>query len=160
MHAYLALGSNMGNRLDNLKSAMSFLVKSGIKIVKHSSIYETLPAEIEELQDNYLNMAVHVSFDKGPFALLNDCRRIELLLGRKRPYFHSPRIIDIDILTVENILISTKVLKLPHPGIEKRAFVIWPLNDIAGNLRLSSGKTVSQAKNSLNGNGIVSVWKI
>jgi len=160
MHAYLALGSNMGNRLDNINAAISLLEKNRIKIIKHSSVYETLPAEVIDVQENYLNMAIHVTFDKGPFALLDDCRRIEILLGRKRPYFHSPRIIDIDILVVENILISTNVLELPHPGIENREFVIWPLNEIAGNLRLASGKTVSKAKNNLNGNGIVSVWKI
>lgn len=160
MQGYLSLGSNLGDRLAYLKTAMELLESSGIKTNKYSSVYETVPLDVKDSQENYLNMVIQSLFDMGPFALLEKCMKIETDMGRQRPYFHSPRIIDIDILVIENIFINTEILTLPHPGIEKRGFIIWPLNEIAENLKLASGKTVNEIKKTLGQDEIVTVWRI
>jgi 2-amino-4-hydroxy-6-hydroxymethyldihydropteridine diphosphokinase len=160
MNGYLSIGSNIGNRLKYLREALSELGHRNIIALKTSSIYETFPAEINDIQDNYLNLAVMASFDMGPFALLENCLDIEKKLGRTRPYPGAPRTVDIDILMVEHIFINTGALKLPHPGIEKRAFVIWPLGEIAPDLFLPSGRNVGEVKKSLNDNEILNIWKL
>jgi 2-amino-4-hydroxy-6-hydroxymethyldihydropteridine diphosphokinase len=160
MLGYLLIGSNIGNRLKYLRDALSELEHRKIVLLKTSSIYESLPAETNNIQENYLNLAVMASFDMGPFALLESCLDIERKLGRTRPYFHAPRTVDIDILMVEHIFISTDNLKLPHPGIEKRAFVIWPLSEIAPDLILASGRSIGEVKESIKGNGILNIWNI
>jgi len=160
MLGYLSIGSNIGNRRKYLGDALSELEPRKINILKISSIYESLPFETDEIQGNYLNMAVMASFDMGPFALLKDCLDIENKLGRIRPYPHAPRTLDIDILMVEHILICTDALILPHPGIEKRAFVIWPLGEIAPDLILPSGRDIREVRESLKDNEKLKIWKI
>lgn len=160
MLGYLSIGSNIGNRRKYLEDALSELELRKINILNKSSIYESQPFETEDIQDNYLNMAVMASFDKGPFALLKDCLDIENKLGRVRPYPHAPRTLDIDILMVEHIFICTDILILPHPGIEKRAFVIWPLGEIAQDLILPSGRNTLEVRESLKDNEKLKIWKI
>jgi 2-amino-4-hydroxy-6-hydroxymethyldihydropteridine diphosphokinase len=160
MIGYLSIGSNIGNRLKYLGDALSKLEHREIILLKTSSIYESLPFETDDIQGNYLNLAVMASFDMGPFALLENCLDIESELGRTRPYFHAPRTADIDILMVEHIFICTDALILPHPGIEKRAFVIWPLSEIAPDLILPSGRNIREVKESLKDNENLKIWKI
>ncbi len=160
MLGYLSIGSNIGNRRKYLEDALSELELRKINILNKSSIYESQPFETEDIQENYLNMAVMASFDKGPFALLKDCLDIENKLGRVRPYPHAPRTLDIDILMVEHIFICTDILILPHPGIEKRAFVIWPLGEIAQDLILPSGRNTLEVRESLKDNEKLKIWKI
>jgi 2-amino-4-hydroxy-6-hydroxymethyldihydropteridine diphosphokinase len=160
MLGYLSIGSNIGNRLKHLKDALSELGHRNIIALKTSSIYESIPAEINDIQENFLNLAVMASFDMGPFALLDNCLDVEKRLGRIRSYPHAPRTVDIDILMVEHIFISTGALKLPHPGIEKRAFVIWPLGEIAPDLILASGRNISEVRESLKDNEILNIWKL
>jgi 2-amino-4-hydroxy-6-hydroxymethyldihydropteridine diphosphokinase len=160
MLGYLLIGSNIGNRLKYLTNALSELGHRKIIALKTSSIYESLPAEINDIQGNYLNLAVMTSFDMGPFALLENCLDIERKLGRTRPYLHAPRTVDIDILMVEHIFINTSNLKLPHPRIEKRAFALWPLSEIAPDLILPSGRNIGEVKESLKDDGILNIWKI
>ncbi|HEY9162236.1 MAG TPA: 2-amino-4-hydroxy-6-hydroxymethyldihydropteridine diphosphokinase [Desulfomonilia bacterium] len=160
MLGYLSIGSNIGNRKKYLENALSELTLRKINILKKSSIYESLPFETDDFQGNYLNMAVMVSFDMGPFALLKDCLDIENKLGRIRPYRHAPRTLDIDILMVEHIFIRTDVLILPHPGIEKRAFVIWPLGEISPDMLLPSGRYIREVKESLKDSENLNIWKI
>ncbi len=160
MVGYLSIGSNMGNRRKYLEDALSELTLRKINILKSSSVYESLPFETEGSQENYLNMAVIASFDMGPFALLENCLDIENKLGRIRPCPHAPRTLDIDILMVEHIFICTDVLILPHPGIEKRAFVIWPLGEISQDMILPSGRNISEVKESLKDNENLNIWKI
>jgi 2-amino-4-hydroxy-6-hydroxymethyldihydropteridine diphosphokinase len=160
MLGYLLIGSNIGNRLKYIRNALSELGYRKIIALKTSSIYESLPAETKDIQENYLNLAVMASFDMGPFALLENCLDIEKKLGRTRPYFHAPRTVDIDILMIEHIFISTGALRLPHPGIEKRAFVIWPLSEIAPGLVLPSGRVISEIKESLKGSETSNIWKL
>lgn len=160
MLGYLSIGSNIGNRQKYLGDALSELELRKITILKTSSIYESLPFETDEIQGNYLDMAVMASFDMGPFALLENCLDIENKLGRIRPYPHAPRTLDIDILMVEHIFICTDTLILPHPGIEKRAFVIWPLGEIEPDIILPSGRNIREVKESLKDNEKLKIWKI
>jgi 2-amino-4-hydroxy-6-hydroxymethyldihydropteridine diphosphokinase len=160
MLGYLSIGSNIGNRQKYLGDALSELEFRKINILKTSSIYESLPFETDEIQGNYLNMAVMASFDMGPFALLKNCLDIENKLGRIRPYPQAPRTLDIDILMVEHIFICMDALILPHPGIEKRAFVIWPLGEIAPDLILPSGRNIREVRESLKDNEKLKIWKI
>ncbi len=160
MLGYLLIGSNIGDRLKYLRNALSELEQRKINLLKKSSIYESLPVETNDIQENYLNLAVMASFDLGPFALLENCLDIERKLGRTRPYFHAPRTVDIDILMVEHIFINTGCLQLPHPGIEKRAFVVWPLSEIAPDLILASGRNIDEVKESFMGNEILNIWNI
>jgi 2-amino-4-hydroxy-6-hydroxymethyldihydropteridine diphosphokinase len=148
MLGYLSIGSNLGNRGYYLKEALSCLSNCGVVPLKISSVYETIPLGVKEIQDNFFNLVVSICFDMGPFALLETCLDIELKLGRTRPYHHAPRVIDIDILLVEKFIIDTCSLKLPHPGIQSREFVIWPMQEIAPRLILPSGRSISELKDS------------
>jgi 2-amino-4-hydroxy-6-hydroxymethyldihydropteridine diphosphokinase len=146
MRGFLSLGSNLGDREAYLKDALRHLATRGAQIIKASRIYETVPVEVTSEQGNYLNMVVEVAFEGEPLELLDLCQRVEGALGRVRPYTHAPRTIDIDILLIHDILLDQERLILPHPRIEKRTFVIYPLAEIAPDLILPSGRTVTQVK--------------
>jgi len=90
--------------------------------------------------------------------LLKVCRSVEDSLGRVRPYLHSPRTMDIDILLLDGIRINEEHLVVPHPELERRAFVIHPLAELAPDLVLPSGRTVADVKKELGNDEIVSVW--
>jgi 2-amino-4-hydroxy-6-hydroxymethyldihydropteridine diphosphokinase len=133
--AYLALGSNLGMRPHNLKKAKILLEECGIKILKVSKIYET-KAVSRISQRNFLNQCIEVKTDHDPKKLLSICQIIEKQMGRKRLQpkksgSEKPRVIDIDILLYESIIINSKFLKIPHPRMHLRQFVLEPLNDIA-----------------------------
>ena len=161
MIGYLSIGSNIGNRLKYLGDALSKLETQRNNFIKDIlNIRVIAVLKTDDIQGNYLNLAVMASFDMGPFALLENCLDIENELGRTRPYFHAPRTADIDILMVEHIFICTDALILPHPGIEKRAFVIWPLSEIVPDLILPSGRNIREVKESLKDNENLKIWKI
>ncbi|MFC1810966.1 2-amino-4-hydroxy-6-hydroxymethyldihydropteridine diphosphokinase [Patescibacteria group bacterium] len=136
--AYLALGSNLGKRPQNLKKAIELLKECGVKILKSSKIHETKPVS-RILQRKFLNQCLEVETKHNPQKLLKICQLIEGQMGRdrivkKRKYHEKPRKIDIDILLYENLIINSKFLKIPHPRMHKRKFVLEPLNDIAPRL--------------------------
>jgi 2-amino-4-hydroxy-6-hydroxymethyldihydropteridine diphosphokinase len=157
MNGYLSLGSNLGDRIGNLKSALDLLRGNGVRITAVSSVYETRPVETEDAQGNYLNLAAAVVFDGSPHELLEVCRRVESELGRQRPYFHAPRTIDIDILMFEGMSVSSPELTVPHPRMEQRAFVVWPLSEIAPDIVLPSGRGIIEVKSRLPNDEIVRV---
>lgn len=133
--AYLALGSNLGQRPQNLKKARKLLEECGVKILKSSKIYETKPVS-RISQRKFFNQCLEVETKHNPQKLLKICRFIERQMGRdhtvkKRAGSEKPRTIDIDILFYENFILDTKFLKIPHPRMHKRKFVLEPLNDIA-----------------------------
>lgn len=160
MRGYLSLGSNLGDRLENLKSSLDELSLLGVRTIRTSRVYETKPVEVIGQQKNYLNMVAAVEFDIAPSALLKVCQSVEESLGRKRTYPHAPRTIDIDILLLEHSTVSTKKLVVPHPRMENRAFVIFPLADIAPHIVLPSGRDIIDVKNALSDDEILKVWKI
>lgn len=134
--AYIALGSNLGDRFNYLKKSILLLENhEKIKVVNTSSIYETEPVGYAD-QDQFLNMAVQVSTSLDPLALLDVCLKIENELGRKREVRWGPRTLDLDILLYNHENIETENLTIPHPRMTERAFVILPLLEMDPNMML------------------------
>tara|TARA_B110000967_G_scaffold16126_1_gene15256 strand:+ start:218 stop:739 length:522 start_codon:yes stop_codon:yes gene_type:complete len=129
--AYLAIGSNLGNKINNIEVAKFELVKYKIKILKTSSNYksESWP---DESMPNYINIVIKVKTSLAPLELLEVCNLIEFKLGRIRSKKNSPRTCDIDIIDYNKIILSTKNNKLilPHPRMNKRNFVLLPLYEV------------------------------
>ncbi|HOS97893.1 MAG TPA: 2-amino-4-hydroxy-6-hydroxymethyldihydropteridine diphosphokinase [Deltaproteobacteria bacterium] len=160
IRAYLCLGSNLGNRRALIDAARELLEREGVGILRASRVYETMPVEVQDRQEPYLNMVLEVVFDGDPLGLLERCQGVENSLGRKRPYRHAPRTMDIDILLVEGVTMDHDLLKVPHPGLEQRAFAVYPLADVSPGLILPSGRTAAEVKNLLKGDEEVRVWGI
>lgn len=128
--AFLSLGTNIGDRLDNLQTALRFLrLSEGVTIEKLSSIYETEPVGYTE-QPAFLNMAIQVSTSLSAEELLELCLSLEQKLGRIREFKWGPRIIDLDILLYNQDNIKSEKLIVPHPRMHERAFVLVPLIEI------------------------------
>ena len=128
--AYLALGSNVGDRLGNFRQAVSQLdVNAGIYVEAKSRIYETQSVEGGGDAD-FLNAVVRIRTSLSAEQLLTAVREIEEQLGRPQPPRHGPRLIDIDILIYGDERIETEVLSVPHPRMYRRAFVLKPLLDV------------------------------
>ncbi len=124
----LSLGSNLGDRLNYLRSAIDLLRGSRIRTFRCSSVYETEPVEFTG-QPDFLNMVVAARTPLGPEAVLAAGQQIEQQLGRRRPA--RARTIDIDLLYYGTIEVSTGDLELPHPRLHERRFVLIPLHEIA-----------------------------
>ncbi|MCD2247644.1 2-amino-4-hydroxy-6-hydroxymethyldihydropteridine diphosphokinase [Listeria marthii] len=129
--AFLSIGTNIGERLDNLNDAIQGLAASEqIKITKVSSVYETDAVGYED-QAAFLNIAAEVETNFTPVDLLDFCLALELELGRVRLFKWGPRLIDIDVLLYDDVKIDTEKLKIPHPYMKERAFVMIPLIEIS-----------------------------
>jgi 2-amino-4-hydroxy-6-hydroxymethyldihydropteridine diphosphokinase len=126
---YLALGSNLGDRMGNLRSAVERLAQK-VNIKKISSVYETEPVYYEE-QPLYLNAVLSAVTELESSDLLRFVKGIESDLGRQPSFRNAPRLIDIDILFYGDRVVQTEGLTIPHPGIAERAFVLVPLAEIA-----------------------------
>ncbi len=129
---YLALGSNLDNRLANLKEAVASLPPQ-MDVKAKSHIYETPPWGYED-QPKFLNQALKVQTYLEPEPLLKHIKRLEIALGRKASFQHGPRLIDMDILFYDEIILNTPALTLPHPRLHERGFVLLPMMDIAPDL--------------------------
>jgi 2-amino-4-hydroxy-6-hydroxymethyldihydropteridine diphosphokinase len=131
--AHIALGSNLGNRAANLRTALEMLAQTaGISITAVSAIYETAPVGGPE-QDPYLNACAALVTKLTPTRLLLMMLDIEKKMGRVRKVRWGPRIIDLDLLLYGEIMMNTPLLELPHPRMSERDFVLIPLADIAPN---------------------------
>jgi len=130
MLCYIGIGSNLGDRHKNIRDAIEELRKTkGIEVKKISHIYETEPVGGPE-QPRYLNGAIGIETDLEPRQLLFATQHIENQLGRKRTEKDGSRTIDLDILTYGDIKIDEPDLKIPHPRMNEREFVLKPLRDI------------------------------
>jgi len=129
---YLALGSNMGNRLVNLKNAVGQLARQ-MNVKKESPVYETPPWGFAD-QAAFLNQVVMAETYLKPEALLAHLKRLEVALGRVPSFENGPRLIDIDILFFDDVVMDTPTLVIPHPRLHERAFVLVPLAHLAPDL--------------------------
>jgi 2-amino-4-hydroxy-6-hydroxymethyldihydropteridine diphosphokinase len=130
---YLALGSNLGERDANLKAALAAL-KPDVRIDRVSSVYDTAPQLVLD-QPRFHNIACSGRTQLDPFALLRLAKHIERELGRIAGPRYGPRLIDIDLLLYDDLIIDTPELVVPHPRMAERAFVLVPLAEIAPDLR-------------------------
>jgi 2-amino-4-hydroxy-6-hydroxymethyldihydropteridine diphosphokinase len=128
-YIYLSLGSNVGDRMTYLRSALAELAASGVHILRVSKVYETEP-EGYLAQAWFLNLVAEVETRLFPQQLLKCIHRIERKLKRRRVFRNGPRTIDIDIVFYRNLTMKTETLEIPHPRYQERSFVLAPLADL------------------------------
>lgn len=141
---FIGLGSNLGDRNQQLESAIRELESGGdIRVVKRSSVYETEPFGVKD-QPDFLNMVIAVETELSPEALLEECLKAEERLGRVRHRYWGERTIDIDLLSYHQEVRRTSRLRIPHMYLAMRRFVLEPLAEIAGDEIIQQGKTASE----------------
>ena len=135
-HVFLSLGSNIGDRQANLEAVIAALEREHIHVVACSSVYETEPQDVTN-QPWFLNMVVACESQFFPRQMLKILQRIEREIGRTRAGAipRGPRLIDIDILLLGNVVMATEQLTIPHPRMLDRRFVLEPLLEIAPGIR-------------------------
>ena len=131
--AYVALGSNLGDKEANLRKALELLEERGVEVVKTSSFICTEPYGVTD-QPQFLNGVCEVRTSLVPLALLHTLLEIEQEMGRVRLRHWGERNIDLDLLLYEDVVMDTGELKLPHPDMQNRDFVLLPLAEIAPKL--------------------------
>jgi 2-amino-4-hydroxy-6-hydroxymethyldihydropteridine diphosphokinase len=127
---YLGLGSNLGDRRTNLAKAIQ-LLEHEVSIERASSVYETDPWGVED-QPRFLNCVVAANTSLTPHELLVKLKSIEKEIGRLPSFRYGPRLVDLDLLLYDELVVSTDELTIPHPRMLERAFVLVPLAEIAG----------------------------
>lgn len=128
--AYVAFGTNLGDRMENITVALEALDRvPDTKVLARSHIYETAPWGYLD-QPNFLNGVAQIETDLSPAALLGALLGIEAAMGRLRTIKNGPRVIDLDLLLYDDVISNTKELILPHPRMLERAFVLKPLTDL------------------------------
>jgi 2-amino-4-hydroxy-6-hydroxymethyldihydropteridine diphosphokinase len=133
--ACIGLGSNLGDRWFNLTSALDRLrAEPGLRLLRVSSFYETVPVDCPPGSDPFLNAAAMIACDRSPEQLLKLLQQIEKQFGRIRTEMHAPRTLDLDVLLFDDCVLSTPDLIVPHPRMSERAFVLIPLAEIASEL--------------------------
>jgi 2-amino-4-hydroxy-6-hydroxymethyldihydropteridine diphosphokinase len=125
---YLALGSNLGDRLLNLRQAITSLTPQ-MEVKAKSQVYETPPWGFSD-QPKFLNQAVKGTTYLDPEPLLKHLKRLEVALGRKESIPNGPRLIDIDILFYDDLVLNKPSIVIPHPRLQDRGFVLLPLMDL------------------------------
>ncbi|MBI3599679.1 MAG: 2-amino-4-hydroxy-6-hydroxymethyldihydropteridine diphosphokinase [Nitrospinae bacterium] len=148
---FIGIGSNMVDAVDNCAKGIHEIGKiAENRIAAISSFYKTEPVGYLG-QDWFVNCVIKIEANLTPHALLIDLQEIEKRFGRKRDIKWGPRIIDLDILLFDDLIINEKDLKIPHPRMQERRFVLDPLSEIAGNLvHPVIGKTVKELLKELN----------
>ena len=142
-HAYVGLGSNLGDRAGNLLLAVRGMIGAGLRVSRLSSVYETEPVGVPTAQPLFLNMVAEIAFDTdtddvappAPEQLLARLLRIEYALGRRRERARAARTLDLDLLLYGDTESQTLFLVLPHPRLHLRRFVLAPLVELAPDLR-------------------------
>jgi 2-amino-4-hydroxy-6-hydroxymethyldihydropteridine diphosphokinase len=146
MTVYLSLGTNLGDRQLNLQEALSLIAGNVGHFSAISSVYETQPWGFES-ENKFLNQVVAVETELNPHDILNRTQEIERQIGRTEKTVHSyqDRLIDIDLIMYDNLVVNTEKMQIPHPFFHKRQFVLEPLNEIAGRIvHPVFGKNITQ----------------
>ncbi len=125
--AFLALGSNLGDRVAELRRAVAAMPD----LAAASAVYETDPVGGPEGQGAYLNMVVQLDTDRSPRQLLDACRSLEAAAGRVREVHWGPRTLDVDVLWIDGVTVDEADLQVPHPRLRERPFVLAPLAELA-----------------------------
>lgn len=131
---YIALGSNLGDRAENLRLAREQIEAPDLRVLRASSIYETSPRDVED-QPWFLNQVIECETDLFPRQLLARLQKIERAMGRKRTIAKGPREIDLDILLFGNAVVKAPELEVPHPRMTERRFVLEPLAELVPDKR-------------------------
>ena len=155
-NAFIAIGSNLGTPKENCIEAIDIISSNpDIKITSKSSFYQTAPVGNTE-QNWFINSVIKISTQLNPDILLAVLLEIESKMGRIRKEKWGPRIIDLDLLFYDNLVIKQKDLTLPHPEIQKRNFVLQPLNEIEENfIHPSLRKSISTLLKESKDNSVV-----
>lgn len=147
--AYIALGSNLGDKEKNLRRALLLLTQQGVEVVRVSSFLSTEPYGVTD-QPQFLNAVACVRTSLAPLALLDVLLATELAMGRVRLRHWGERNIDLDLLLCEDVVLDTPRLHLPHPDMQNRDFVLLPLAEIAPELKHPTlQKTIWELKEDL-----------
>jgi 2-amino-4-hydroxy-6-hydroxymethyldihydropteridine diphosphokinase len=143
--SYLALGANLGDRLELLREAVRLLAETdGVEVVRSSRVFETEP--VGPPQPAYLNAVVEVRTTLDPRGLLEVAQAVENALGRVRAERWGPRSIDIDILTFDDRTVDEPDLEIPHPRMHERGFVLVPLGELDDDPMLPGGRRLSEVR--------------
>lgn len=147
---YLGLGSNIGDSRGHLRAAVEALPGHGVDVPRSSSLYETEPVGLVLDQPDFLNACLRIETDLGPEELLDACKAVERQVGRAAGgQRHGPRIIDVDLLLLNDLRYSSDRLTLPHAEVTTRRFVLVPLLELDPDLTLPTGERLADALESL-----------
>ncbi|MGH1470901.1 MAG: 2-amino-4-hydroxy-6-hydroxymethyldihydropteridine diphosphokinase [Cellvibrionaceae bacterium] len=153
--AYIALGSNLDSPIDQVTTAVKAIEKlQSTHITAHSPWYHSLAIGPGD-QPDYINGVIAVETGLSPIALLDELQKIESAQGRERHLRWTARTLDLDILLFDNQEIESDRLKVPHPRLSERNFVLYPLSDIASDLILPNGTTIQSLLASTSTEGLV-----
>ncbi len=131
---FLSFGSNLGDRVANIRKALEQLAAVGVAITRVSSLYKTEPMDFRP-QAWFVNCVAEAETRLMPMQLLNAVKTVERALGRRTGVAKRPRAIDIDILLYESVVVRSAALNIPHERLAGRRFVLLPLRELAGNIR-------------------------
>jgi 2-amino-4-hydroxy-6-hydroxymethyldihydropteridine diphosphokinase len=151
MRGYLALGSNLGDRAEQITAALDALASSGVRVLARSALYVTEPVGAMPSQPAYVNAAARIETELEPDALLRVLKKIERDAGRVTDpesadyIFEGPRPIDLDIALIDGVAIESEQLVVPHPRMLDRRFVLIPLLELDFELQLPDGTRLTDA---------------
>lgn len=143
---YLGLGSNVGERRANLQSVVQRLQRHGVTVLRSSSVYDTEPVGLVLDQPEFLNACIEIETEHEPAELLAVCKKVEQEVGRHAggPR-HGPRVIDVDVLLLGDLIYQSERLTLPHGDLTGRRFVLVPLLELDAELSLPSGQRLADS---------------
>ena len=157
--AYVALGSNLNNPSSQIRRAFQALAQlPNTTLVAQSSLYQSAPVGYDALQlksvPDFINAVAELNTFEMPKSLLKALLKIEQNFGRERPFANAPRVLDLDLLLYDDVVLKSKNLTLPHPRMWDRAFVVLPLAEIAPNLTAPNGDNIVKYAQQLMQQGI------